>query len=211
MATLLLGGNDVLKLLEMSAIIEAVEKAFKDLGRGKAQMPPKAYLFLDRGGFRAMPAALSGAVGMKWVNVHPQNLSQGLPTVMAIIIYNDPDTGYPLAIMDATHITAYRTGATAAIASKYLARQDSDTLGIVGAGRQAYTQIIAHAQVFDFKRIKVFDLSRAAVEKLVKSFPEYPMKACTLEETAASDIVCTLTPSRAPFLKKEWIKPGDTH
>lgn len=210
MSTLLLRGNDVLKLLEMSEVIEAVEQAFKNLGHEQAQMPPKAYLVLAHGDFRAMPAAIPGAVGMKWVNVHPQNSPRGLPTVMAIIIYNDPDTGYPLAIMDATHITAYRTGASAAIASKCLARHDPHTLGIVGAGRQAYTQILAHVQVFDLKLIKIFDLSGATVEKLIGSFPKYPIKACSLEETAASDIVCTLTPARVPFLKKEWIIPG-TH
>jgi len=129
---------------------------------------------------------------------------------MAIIIYSDPETGYPLAVMDATDITAYRTGATAAIASKYLARQDSHTLGIIGAGRQAYTQILAHIQVFAIKLIKVFDLSRASVEKLIKSLPDYPIKECSLAEVASSDIVCTLTPARIPFLRKEWIIPG-TH
>jgi alanine dehydrogenase len=210
MSTLLLGGSDVLGLLGMPAIIEAIEKAFRDLEKGRAQMPPKAYLFLEQGDFRAMPAALPGAIGVKWVNVHPQNRYRGLPTVMAILIYNDPDTGYPLAIMDATHITAYRTGATAAIASKHLARPDSDIMGIVGAGRQAYTQIMAHARLFDFKAIRVFDVSDAAVEKLAGSFPEYPVKASALEEAAASDIVCTLTPSRSPYLRKEWIMPG-TH
>jgi len=60
---------------------------------------------------------------------------------MATMIYNDPETGYPLAIMDATEITAYRTGAAAAIASKYLARRDSRTIGIIGAGCQAYTHL----------------------------------------------------------------------
>jgi alanine dehydrogenase len=210
MATLMLRGNDVLKLLDMPGVIEAVEQAFKDLGSGQAQMPPKAYLVLDRGDFRAMAASLPGIVGMKWVNVHPQNPSRGLPTVMAIIIYNDPDTGFPLAIMDATHITAYRTGATAAIASKYLARQDSQTLGIIGAGRQAYTQIMAHRQMFDLKLIKVFDRSRNAVERIIRSFPKDHIRACSLEETAASDIVCTLTPERVPYLKNEWVTPG-TH
>jgi len=210
MPTLLLGSSDVSKLLEMPATIEVVEGAFRDLERGKAQMPPKAYLFLEHGDFRAMPAAVPGAAGVKWVNVHTQNLSRGLPTVMAVLVYNDPDTGYPLAIMDATSITAYRTGATAAIASKYLARQGSDSLGIIGAGRQAYTQIEAHAQFFRFKTIRVFDISLAAVERLIRSLPEYPLKASTLEEAAASDIVCTLTPSRKPLIKREWIMPG-TH
>lgn len=210
MSTLLLSRNDISDLLNMSDIIKAVEHAFQDWAQGKGKMPAKAYLILDQGDFRAMPATLPGAAGMKWVSVYPQNPSRGLPSVMAILIYNDPATGYPLAVMDATEITAYRTGAAAAIASKYLARQDSHTLGIVGAGHQAYAQLLAHAEMFDLRLIKVFDCSRAAVEKLIKSFPDYPLRECSLEETAASDIVCTLTPARVPFLKKEWVIPG-TH
>jgi alanine dehydrogenase len=210
MPTLLLGRDAVRVLLDMPDVIQVVEQAFRDWADGKAKMPAKAYLALDQGDFRAMSAALPEAVGVKWVNVHPQNPSRGLPTIMAIIIYSDPETGYPLAVMDATDITAYRTGATAAIASKYLARSDSHTLGIIGAGRQAYTQILAHMQLFDLKLIKVFDLSRVAIEKLIKSFPQYHLEECSLEETTASDIVCTLTPAREPFLKKKWIVPG-TH
>jgi len=173
-------------------------------------MPAKAYLLLDQGDFRAMPAALPGAVGVKWVNVHPHNPSRGLPTVMAVMIYNDSETGYPLAVMDATDITAFRTGATAAIASKYLARKDSHSLGIIGAGCQAFTQILAHAQLFELKVIKIFDLSEAAVKKLIQTLPEYPLRECSLKETVTSDIVCTLTPARLPYVKKEWIIPG-TH
>jgi alanine dehydrogenase len=192
----------------MAAVMEAVEQAFKEWARGEGYMPAKAYLVSDRGDFRAMPAALPGAAGMKWVSVYPQNRSLGLPTVMATVIYNDPATGYPLAVMDATEITAYRTGATAAIASKYLARKDSHTLGIIGAGRQAYTQLLAHAEVFSLKSIRVFDRSREATRKLIKSFPEYPIQESSLEDTAASDIVCTLTPAREPLLLKEWVIPG---
>ncbi|MBA7617701.1 Delta(1)-pyrroline-2-carboxylate reductase [subsurface metagenome] len=210
MPTLLLDRNAVRTLLDMPDVVQVVEQAFRDWADGKGQMPSKAYLILNQGDFRAMPAALPGAVGVKWVNVHPRNLSRGLPTIMAIIIYSDPETGYPLAVMDATDITAYRTGATAAIASKYLARSDAHALGIIGAGRQAYTQILAHMHLFDLKLVKVFDLSRAAIEKLIKSFPQYHLKECSLEETAASDIVCTLTPAREPFLKRKWIVAG-TH
>jgi len=210
MSTLLLSRNDVSGLLKMSDVIQAVEQAFKEWAEGKANMAAKTYLALEQGDFRAMPAALPGAVGVKWVNVHPQNPSLGLPTVMGILIYNDPATGYPLAVMDATEITAYRTGAAAAIASKYLAREDSQTLGLVGAGRQAYTQLLAHTEMFNLKQIKVFDYSSTAVEKLIRSFPEYPLQECSLKDTAASDIVCTQTTAREPLLKMEWIVPG-TH
>ena len=210
MPTLFLNQKAIRDLLKMPEVIAVVEQAFRDWAEGRGSMPAKAYLALEQGDFRAMPAALPEAAGVKWVNVHPQNQSQGLPTIMAIMIYNDPRTGYPLAVMDATDITAYRTGATAAIASKYLARQDSHILGIIGAGHQAYTQIEAHAQLFSLNLVKVYDRSREAAQKLIMSFPQYPLKECSLEETAASDIVCTLTPSRVPFVKKEWIAPG-TH
>jgi len=210
MPTLLLDKKAVQHLLNISDVIKVVEEAFRAWGQGKGYMPPKAYLTLADGDFRAMPAALPGCAGIKWVNVHPNNRQLNLPTVMAVIILNDPKTGYPLAVMNGTEITAYRTGASAAIAAKYLARPDSHTLGIVGAGRQAHTQILAHAQLFDIRRINVFDVSKAAIERLIAAFPDYSIRESLLPEAAASDIVCTLTPSRTPLIKRHWINAG-TH
>jgi alanine dehydrogenase len=208
--TTFLSGKEIASLLDMKEVIRAVEDAFLNLASGKAKMPPKIYLSLDEGDFRAMPAAIPGAAGVKWVNVHPHNPEQGLPTVMATLIYNDPATGYPLAVMDASLMTAYRTGAASAIASKYLARKNISSLGLIGAGRQAVTQYLAHMELFDIKIVKVFDSSGKAIEKFIDLFPQYPVEASSLEEAAACDIVCTVTPSREPFLKPEWIMPG-TH
>lgn len=210
MLTLLLDRNAIKSLMRMSDVINAVEEAFRMCGEGRGNMPAKTYLSVDRGDFRAMPAALPGCAGMKWVNVHPQNPSLGLPSVMAILIYSDPETGYPLAIMDATEITAYRTGAAAAIASKYLARRDSHTIGIIGAGFQAYTQILAHAELFSSISVNAFDISKAAVDRLMHSCSQFSIKNCSIQEAVASDIVCTLTPSRNSIIKKEWIIAG-TH
>jgi len=210
MSTMLLTRSRVESLLDIKEVIAAVENAFRELAEGGASMPPKAYVVLDKGDFRAMPSVLPGAAGLKWVNVHPGNKVKGLPTVMAIMIYNDPQTGYPLAVMDATAITACRTGAASAVAARYLARPQSKSLGIIGAGSQAYTQIEAHTVLFGIKEVRVFDLSQAAVYALIKNLPQYPLKGCSLEETAASDIICTLTTARKPFLKREWLKPG-TH
>lgn len=210
MSTLILSSDDVRQLITISEVIEAVEQAFKRWATGEVQIPTKSYLVLNKGDFRAMPAALKDAAGIKWVSVYPENISIGLPTVMALLIYNDPETGYPLAIMDATEITAYRTGAASAIASKYLARKNSRTLGIIGAGRQAYTQLLAHMELFSFEEIRVFDLSTSSASRLIMSFPEYPIKHSSITNTAACDIICTLTPARKPILKREWIKPG-TH
>ena len=210
MPTLLLDRNAIKTLIRMSDVINVVEEAFRMCGEGKGKMPAKVYLAVEQGDFRAMPAALPGCAGVKWVNVHPRNPSLGLPSIMAILIYNDPETGYPLAIMDATEITAYRTGAAAAIASKYLARRDSHTIGIIGAGFQAHTQILAHAELFNPISINVFDVSQTAVDRLMHSFSQFSIRNCSIQEAVASDIVCTLTPSRSPIIKKEWIAAG-TH
>jgi alanine dehydrogenase len=171
-------------------------------------MPPKAYLTLDKGDFRAMPASVPGAAGVKWINVHLGNSAIGLPSIMGLIVYSDPETGYPLAIMDGTEITAFRTGAAAAIASRYLARAGSRTLGLVGAGHQADTQIEAHLEYFSFDDIRVFDLDPSAVTKLAARFPELPIHPAGLEATCGADIVCTLTPATRPYVKYEWLKPG---
>jgi len=197
----------VRELLDMGEVIAAVEQAFRDLGQGRATLPPKSYVAVPDGDFRAMPAALPGAAGLKWVNVHPGNTARGLPAVMGVMVYNDPATGYPLAILDATDLTAFRT---AAIASKYLARRDTRTLGIVGAGRQAYSQIEAHRRLFDITSVLVYDLKPDSVKKLAAAFPGLPVTASPLEAAAGADILCTLTPSRQPYLKRAWLRPG-TH
>jgi alanine dehydrogenase len=210
MPTLLLDRSAVKTLMRMADVIDVVEEAFRMCGEGKGKMPAKVYLSLEHGDFRAMPGALPGCAGMKWVNVHPGNPSLGLPSVMAVLIYSDPETGYPLAIMDATEITAYRTGAAAAIASKYLARRSPHKMGVIGAGYQAYTQILAHAELFNPISINAFDISKAAVDRLAQSLQHLSIRSCSVQEAAASDIVCTLTPSRSPVVKREWIIPG-TH
>ena len=208
MSTLLLDRNSIKNLIRISDVVNVVEEAFRMCGEGRGKMPAKTYLSLEHGDFRAMPAALPGSAGVKWVNVHPKNPSRGLPSIMAILVYNDPETGYPLAVMDATEITAYRTGAAAAIASKYLARHNSHTIGIIGAGFQAHTQILAHAELFNSITVNVFDVSKAAVDRLTQSLPQFPIKNCSIQEAVKSDVVCTLTPSQSPIIRKEWIKPG---
>ena len=210
MPTMILKKDDIRSLLDMREIIKVVEDVFVALDEGKTDMPPKSYLLVKDGNFRAMPAAVPGAVGVKWVNSHPGNPARGLPTVMAVLVYNDPVTAYPLAVMEAGEITAYRTAATSAIASRYLARSDSHILGLIGAGYQAYTHILAISQIFNLKEIRVYDIAPDAIKRLIDSLTDYKVRPYSLEEVASADIVCTLTPSRKPVVKREWIKPG-TH
>ncbi len=210
MSTLLLGRKDVADLLDMGEVMWVVEQAFRDYAAGCAQMPAKVYIRVPKGDFRAMPAAVPHAVGVKWVNVHLSNHERGLPSIMGVLILSDPDTAYPLAIMDATEITAYRTAATSANASRYLARRESRTLGLIGAGRQAYMHLQSHALVFPLERVRVYDVQPQAAEAFVRYFPQFCVKASSAEEAAMSDIVCTLTPATAPVVKSAWVRPG-TH
>lgn len=214
---LILSRQDVINLLSIEDAIDAIERGFILTAKNSVVMPPKLYLELPSydGDFRAMPAYVEGIAGIKWVSVHPGNHQQGLPSVQAVIILNDPATGKTLAIMDGTYITAIRTGAAGAVAVKHLARKNSSVIGIVGAGTQAKMQLIAVCKIMPrVKKIKVYDVQESVCEKYVsemKMMVECDITAVNnLEEVSDSDIVITTTPSREPIIKERYIKPG-TH
>ncbi len=180
-------------------------------------MPPKIYLPLPSGDdFRAMPAYLKhpSACGVKWVNVHAGNPRRGLPSVMAVIIMSDPATGVPLAVMDGLLITKLRTAAAAAVAAQALARPDSCVVGLVGCGAQADAQLLALAQVFRLSHAKVWGFRLGEAEQFCRMvrrlLPGVRFQSCaTIESTVRdTDILVTLTPSRRPLVKREWLAPG---
>ncbi|RLI86396.1 MAG: alanine dehydrogenase [Archaeoglobales archaeon] len=211
METLILTHKDVRDTLRMDETIRVVERAFELHGRGLTQMPSKVYLWFESGDLRAMPAYMERWAGIKWVNSHPDNPNLGLPTVMAVIILNDPKTGYPIAIMDATHITNFRTGASSAVASKYLARKDSRIFGFVGCGKQSYTQFLALKEVFDVELVKAYDLNERNAERFVKFCRAWvDARVECVEGVCDCDILTTSTPSRKPVIMSEWVREG-TH
>ncbi|HCJ67242.1 MAG TPA: alanine dehydrogenase [Elusimicrobia bacterium] len=213
MKTLILTAEEIRKIITVEEVIIAVEDVFRLQAKKLTLMPAKIYLPIEkyRGDFRAMPAYVEGSAGIKWVNSHPGNLKKGLfPSVMAVLIYSDPETGFPLAIMDATIITNYRTGAAGAIASKYLAHKNVKTLGLIGCGKQAETQLLFHNQIFQFIEIYVTDRNEERIKKFIKKFAKLPLRKSSSERVAGCDILCTTTPSRGPIVRAEWIKPG-TH
>ncbi len=212
MKTLVLTERDVREVLTMDETMKAVERAFELHALGKTQMPPKVYLNFENGDLRAMPAYLDGKAGVKWVNSHPENPKLGLPTVMAVIVYNDPKTGFPLAIMDGTHVTNYRTGAAGGIAAKYLARKNSRVFGFVGCGRQAYTQLLALKEVFEIEEVRAYDVSEKNAERFVEFCEGLGVSAGTfgIERVCDCDVLTTTTPSRRPVVREEWIGEG-TH
>ncbi|MBI2041867.1 MAG: ornithine cyclodeaminase family protein [Candidatus Nealsonbacteria bacterium] len=208
--------KNIIPAKDIQKIIDAVEGGFADYARGDVQMPPKQYLdFKECGGdLRIMPSysQILKLAGTKIVNVHPENPQKGLPTVMAVVVLNDARDGRALALIEAAYITGIRTGAAGAIAAKYLAKKNTETLGVVGAGQQAFFQIAAITKVRKIKEVLVYDTKEENIIKLADSLKELgiEIKKASLEETAKTDILTTTTPSRNPIIKNEWIKPG-TH
>ncbi|MFA5313631.1 MAG: alanine dehydrogenase [Methanomassiliicoccales archaeon] len=221
--TLLLTAKDIDKLLDMKEVIPAVESAFRYKGLGKIDMPPKSYLtFAEHNGdLRTMPSYIPdlGVAAVKVVNSHPDNSKKhNMRTVMATLTLIDPETGAPLAFMDATLITGMRTGAASAVASKYLARKDPRVLGVIGAGNQAKTQILALMTYYrGFETIKVNDLYSENARELVQHYRRKygkedlgGIEAVPTPEDCVrgSDIVVTATPSRKPIVMDDWVEDG---
>ncbi len=209
------------KLLTFEEVINAVELAFRMKGLGYTQMPAKQYLFMKKynGDVRTMPAYLeeTDVVAVKVVNSHPENRKQGLPTVLGLIILVDPKTGAPIAIMGGTKITALRTGAAGAVAAKILAKSNPKTIGVVGAGIQARSQLIGLQTIFNtIEEVRVWDLNEKAAAMYVKemtikySQSNFYYVPSIKEAVQGGDIIVTTTPSRKPLVYEDWIKDG-TH
>ena len=223
METLILTDDEVKSLLSMPEVIEAVESAFKQKGLGHVQMPAKIYLYYKKynGDLRAMPSFLENLdiSAVKIVNVHPDNRSKAnLPTVMAIIVLIEPATGAPLAIMGGTAITDLRTGAAGSVAAKYLARRNSKIVGLVGAGAQARTQLMALLEVYkELEEVRVWSQTAETKKRFVTEaqhaygrFLQVTSAANVKKAVADADIVVTTTPSREPLVMNDMVTAG-TH
>lgn len=215
-----LSESEVEELISIEEVITAVEEAFKARGFGRVQMPPKSYIYFERfnGDFRVMPAYLedTGAAGVKVVNVHPDNPENNdLPSVMATILLLSPETGAPRAFMDGTLITKLRTGAAAAVAAKYLSREDAEVVAMIGAGVQARTQLLALNEVMEIGEVRVEDVVPGKAEEYAEEMNRKlnlnvkPVDT-TEEAVRGADIVVTVTPRRSPLVMKDWISEG-TH
>ncbi|WP_058367052.1 ornithine cyclodeaminase family protein [Haloparvum sedimenti] len=209
METLLLNSADVDENAQMDRVIAAVSDAFVAYEEGNAQMPAKSYIDLPQydGDFRSMPAYLDAgdwdAAGVKWVNVHTNNPEEfGLPTVMGTMVYSEPENAFPLAIMDGTELTMKRTGAAAAVATDHLAVEDASSLGIVGAGVQAYTQLEAIAEIRDIETVVVSDLDEDRVRRFIETFEDrFTVRAGSIDEAASCDVLSTVTPVESPIVQ----------
>jgi ornithine cyclodeaminase/alanine dehydrogenase-like protein (mu-crystallin family) len=208
----------------MRAIIERVEIAFREKGRGRVEMPPKPGIHPGPPGndnfIHAMPASIPalGAAGVKWISGFPENQKRALPYISGLLILNDPGTGLPNSVMDATWITAMRTGAATAVAARLLARPDAATFGVLGCGVQARTNLEALAAVLPaLREVRAYDIhperAERYCEEMKKTHPALHLSPVDSPRRAVegAEVVVTAGPILArptPAIVPEWLARG---
>lgn len=214
--------NQVRALVSMPDAIELMKQAFAELSSGRTVSPLRTVIPLpDREADALfMPAYVPAmdALGLKSVNVFRNNPARGLPAIHALVMLVDTETGQPTAIMDGSYLTALRTGAVSGAAADLLAREDSRTLTVIGAGAQGVTQIAAICAVRPIERVIAVDVSDAALQRLQdgirQDWPDLLDRVEVSTDASAAvrqaDIVCTATTSRQPVFADSDLKPG-TH
>ncbi|PIR16189.1 MAG: peptide transporter [Elusimicrobia bacterium CG11_big_fil_rev_8_21_14_0_20_64_6] len=203
----------------MSEIIAALERMFREKGRGRVEMPPKPGIHPRPDAFiHAMPAYIPalGAAGLKWVSGYPQNQKKGLPYIHGLIILNDPAMGEPICVMDGTWVTARRTGAATAVAAKHLARPDSESAGILACGVQGRSNLEALACVYRLRRVKAYDARPEAARRFAREMSRrlsLDIEPVSRPRDAVSglDLVVTSGPilkKPRPVIEAGWLAPG---
>jgi len=212
--------EEVAKAVNMAEAIETVKKAFIQLSSGKAEMPLRTQVPVEKrkGVTLFMPAYLadSDAMGAKIVSVFPNNQKRKIPTVHALVIVVDAKTGRPTAVMDGTYLTALRTGAASGVATDILCREDACVAAIFGAGTQSRTQLEAICTVRSIEKVWVYDVvpraASAYVEEMKKHGNPIPQDIFVAESpkqaVSEADIICAATTSSRSVFNDSDLKPG---
>ena len=205
---LFLDEDQVRKHLRMADLIPAMEKALIDFSTGKVTQPVRQVIAVDPpGGFYGMmPALTPEGLGQKIVTFYPPNAEKDLPTHMATILLNDPQTGAPLAVMDGRLITEMRTAAVSAAATKLLAPKDTKVLAILGSGVQARSHVDALRLVRQFEETRVWSPNKSHAEQFAGEIGAQAMSA--EDAIRDADVVVTATSSKTPVLHGTWLKSG---
>ena len=209
-STLLVGHRDVIALLPMAECIDAMAEALATLARGGAVLPLRQVVRLPGGpnAFALMPAVLDApaALGAKVITVVPGNDATPYDSHQGVILLFDTEFGRLLGILDASSITALRTAAVSAVATRLLSRPESRTLALFGAGVQAVTHLEAIRAVRPIEEVRVWSRSGTRAERFVERFGEQAAAngiRVVVSQTAhaaadGADIICTVTSSREP-------------
>lgn len=195
----------VLAAVSPAAAIDTVRDAFLRFRSGDWSMPAKVYLPSPPfGDFRAMPARGDGFALLKWITSFPGNPDRNLPTVMGVICLSDAETGEPLMLLDARSVTALRTGAVAAVATRALAREDAASVGIVGCGLHgAWTARCLQAA--GYGPGVCFDPRDASAAALAA---ELGWRAGSRADAVGCDVICCVTPGAEVVLDVGDLRAG---
>jgi len=207
---LVLTEQDVRAVLRTDDLTTALESAFVEISSGLASVPPRVSATTPQGTLLAMPGYTGRTLAVKLVAVFPDNHEVGLPSHHAIIVVFDSKSGVPIALMDATYITAVRSAAATVVATKLLARHDAKTLAILGAGVQASAHLRALPHVRDFTKVLIASRNRSHAEALAGELPGTQVVETFEEAVVSADVICSCTDASAPVVRGEWLQRG-TH
>ena len=191
----------------MAEIVKSLEVMFRAKGEGRTEMPPKPGIHPGGGDsfLHAMPAYIPDlkSAGIKWVAAFPDNPQKGLPYITGLVIFNDVDTGLPLAVMDGVWMTAMRTGAATALSAKFLARPESSVVGVLGCGVQGRSNVEALNVLFPVKEVRAYDVNAESVEQYAADIGarlDLEVKPVATPREAVSG--CDMVVTAGPMLKK---------
>jgi alanine dehydrogenase len=204
---LVLTREQVRELLDLDALLDALERAFVELSAGRTSVPPRVAASTDLGFLAAMPGYADGILETKLVSVFAGN--RDLPTHQATISLFDDEDGRPLALMDGTEITATRTGASSAVSIRALAREDARVLAVLGAGVQGRSHVAAARRVRDFDEVRVASRNVEHARALAGDVGAVAVDSFE-EAVRGADVVCVCTDAPEPVLSAEWLASG-TH
>ena len=211
---LILTEREVAEILSMKEAVRLLEASFRLHAEGKTQVAPRLVMPLTgvAGNFRIMAAVIPdmGGFGLKTLTGTPGKRAPE-DTYFAIL-YFDTETGALRAVMPGTHITGTRTGAASGVATRYLAREDAASLGLIGAGFQGRNQVAAVREVRDITTVRVYDLFPEAAASYAAALSGEGLDAQPVGSAEAAvrglDVVCAATTTKEPVILADWLEPG---
>lgn len=213
---IILNEGEVEELLSMEACIAVMEQTFADWATGAAVQPLRTAIpIAPTKVFGLMPAHLrkSGVVGAKVITVYPENHAMGMPSHQGVVLVFNQEDGRLQAVVDGTSITAVRTAAVSAVATRLLARQDASTLAILGSGAQAKSHLEAMLLVRPIRHVKVWSRNRDHADRFAEEMrarftPSIETCSTVSDAVAGADVICTVTSANQPILDDAFVTPG---
>lgn len=217
-STILLSRSELTGLVSIKEAIESIRTVFKEHELGRTKTYPRVHIPFNQyeGTIGYMEAGVDrlGASASKIVGLYHKNPeTYGLPRILSLIVLSQINNGVPIAVMDGNYLTMMRTAATAGLAASYLALEDAEHLGLIGAGVQSRGQLLALKEVRpSIKEVTIYNVRRPSAELLAKEAKDlYGLDtrvANTVSDLKDCHIIASSTPSRTPLVTEELLHEG---